>query len=275
MNRLLKQLVLKTWRTIAPKRARNSLRLWLMLDLPDRAPQLIEKFSDGPIVVLAPHMDDEIIGPGGTIIHHVQAPAQVTFVFMTNGADVRKNESRRAAEIVGVRDLVFLDGPDGSLTDTPDMTAKLEELLADRNPAVIYAPAMTDHHHDHWGTNRILRKVLDRLPPPMRRDLVIRGYEVWTPAPANRMVDITSVADLKKKAIDVFASQISQVDYSRTTMGLNQYRSMIHLLGRGFAEAFWELTCDEYRNAFDQISLATASAPVAECSPSGPRSTCG
>jgi len=36
---------------------------------------------------------------------------------------------------------------------------------------------------------------------------------------------------------------------------LNQYRSMIHLLGHGYAEAFFETTVDEYREFFDQISL--------------------
>jgi len=49
-------------------------------------------------------------------------------------------------------------------------------------------------------------------------------------------------------------------------MGLNRYRSMIHLQGRGFAEAFWELTCEEYRKAFDQVTLARESAPLAEAS---------
>ena len=88
MKHLFKQFVTGIWRMLVPKRAKNSLRLWLSLELPDRAPQLIEEFS-GPVVVLAPHMDDEIIGPGGAVIRHVQAGAAVTFVFMTDGAEVR------------------------------------------------------------------------------------------------------------------------------------------------------------------------------------------
>jgi N-acetylglucosamine malate deacetylase 1 len=275
MKRLIKRLVLFFWRRVVPKRARNSLRLWLMLEMPDRGPRLIEGFGGGPVVVLAPHMDDEIIGPGGTVMRHLAANCAVTFVFMTDGAagdpravdvsskqaysETRKNESRRAGEIVGVTDLVFLDGPDGALGDTPEMIAGLEKILRDRKPAFIYAPAVTDDHRDHWGTNRILRKVLDRLPVEATRDLVIRGYEVWAPLPANRMVDIGDFAEKKRLAIDAFVSQTKHVDYSRAILGLNQYRSMRQFFGRGYAEAFLESSCDEYREMFDRISLANES----------------
>ncbi|HEX4056032.1 MAG TPA: PIG-L deacetylase family protein [Tepidisphaeraceae bacterium] len=274
MKHLVKRVVVGTWRAIVPKGARNSLRLWLMLEMPDRAPRLIEEFGGGPVVVLAPHMDDEIIGPGGTVVRHVQAGAKISFIYMTDGmagdshlqdlqsrqhlARQRKDESRRAAEIVGVRDLAFLDGADGALADTPEMVGGLEKILIERKPGIIYAPAVTDHHRDHWATNRVLRKAMDRLPAPATRDLIIRGYEVWTPAPANRMVDISEVIEIKKRAIETFASQTRLVDYSRAILGLNQYRSMMHLFGRGFAEAFWEMTSDEYRAAFDRISLARA-----------------
>src|SRR5690348_6988030 len=39
----------------------------------------------GKVVVLAPHMDDEIIGCGGTIARHAAAGASVTVVYLTDG----------------------------------------------------------------------------------------------------------------------------------------------------------------------------------------------
>jgi LmbE family N-acetylglucosaminyl deacetylase len=266
MKRLARQMVLRAWRTLVPKRARNSLRLWLALEIPDTAPRLIEDFSGGPVVVLAPHMDDEIIGPGGTVLRHLQAKASVVFVFMTDGmagephakktlSEERKGESRRAAEIFGVRDLVFLDGPDGGLSDTEEIVAALANILIEHKPTIIYAPGLTDHHCDHWATNRILRKALDRLTGELTRNLVIRGYEVWTPLPANRMAEITEFAQTKRQAIEVFVSQTRLIDYAWTILGLNQYRSMVHLKGRGYAEAFFETTVEEYRWFFDRVSL--------------------
>jgi LmbE family N-acetylglucosaminyl deacetylase len=271
MKQLIKRFILFLWKRVVPKQARNSLRLWLMLEMPDRAPQLIAEFGGGPVVVLAPHMDDEIIGPGGTVIRHLAAGCSVSFVIVTDGGagdpravalsskqayvETRKQESRRAAEIVGVKDLVFLDGPDGELTDTPGMIAAMEKIFAERKPGIVYAPAVTDNHRDHWGTNRILRRVLDRLPAAAKRDLVIRGYEVWTPLPANRMVDISGVVEKKRAAIEAFESQTKMVDYSRAILGLNQYRSMRGFFGKGYAEAFLESSCDEFCGMVDRICL--------------------
>jgi LmbE family N-acetylglucosaminyl deacetylase len=238
----------------------------LTLEVPDAAPRLIQEFGGGRIIVLAPHMDDEIIGPGGTILRHLEAGASVTFVYMTDGmagephakkslSEERKAESVRAAGIFGVRDLIFLDGPDGSLDDSPTIVAALEKIITNLRPTIIYAPGLTDHHRDHWATNRILRKSLDRLPSDLSRGIIIRGYEVWTPLPANRMADITQFVQTKRRAIEVFVSQTRLIDYTWTILGLNQYRSMVHLLGHGYAEAFFESTVEEYRQFCDQISL--------------------
>ena len=41
--------------------------------------------SNERIVVLAPHMDDEVIGCGGTLARHVACGAEVTIVFLTDG----------------------------------------------------------------------------------------------------------------------------------------------------------------------------------------------
>jgi len=277
MKRSLKRLVRRGWRLLAPRRARNSLRLWLMLETPDLAPVLITDFSDHAVMVLAPHMDDEIIGPGGAVALHVRAGSTVTFVFMTDGragdrnapapqptpqqgAQTRRAESHAAAEIIGVKDLCFLDGPDGALRETPGIIDALTDLLRQRRPKVIYAPALTDRHPDHWATNRILRLALERLDARQQEQTIIRGYEIWSPLPANRMADITSVAQIKQQAIQVFVSQTRYVDYSWTATGLNQYRSMIHMHGRGYAEAFLESTVPEFRELFELISLKNPSS---------------
>ena len=271
MKDLIKGMVKSAWRTLLPPSARSSLRLWLLLDTPDYSPRLIKEFSAEPVVVLAPHMDDEVIGPGGAVLRHVKAGAAVTFVFLTDGAKggarvdpslpgIRKNESRKAAEILGVKELIFLDGPDGSLDDSPKIVGEVVEILKRRKPAFIYAPAMSDHHPDHWGTNRILRKAIDRLPGEISGKVLIRGYEIWSTCPANRMIDITDIVDTKRAAIDAFVSQTSQVDYARAILGLNQYRSMRHMAGRGFAEAFLETTAEEYRKLFDEIKIKHASS---------------
>src|SRR5580658_287426 len=123
MKRAVKKLAKSAYARLLPKGARNSLRLWTLLHSPDRAPRLIQSFTAGPVLVLAPHMDDEVIGCGGTLHCHVQAGAKVTVAYLTDGragdpslapdqiskmAEERKNESRRATELLGISDLIFL-----------------------------------------------------------------------------------------------------------------------------------------------------------------------
>src|SRR5882724_2841134 len=48
-------------------------------------PPVVCKPESGKILVLAPHMDDETLGCGGTIARHAQAGADVAVVFLTDG----------------------------------------------------------------------------------------------------------------------------------------------------------------------------------------------
>lgn len=174
-----------------------------------KTPKLVSAFAEPIIVVFAPHMDDEVIGPGGTIALHRQAGATVTHVFLTDGlgsgpelrtgrlpaeelerlrgemGETRKRESRKAAELVGIEELIFLDAPDGKLHETPEIVDRVHRILKEKKPNIIYAPSIVDNHRDHRATNRILRLALEPLPKEITSGLLIRGYEVWTPLPAN------------------------------------------------------------------------------------------
>lgn len=229
-------------------------------------PELVSDFDAEPALVLAPHPDDEVIGPGGTIRRHKLAGASITVAILTDGrwgghnpdgtlVQRRKEESLRAAEIIGTPPPLFFDAPDGNLEETPELLARIAPLFTENKPKYVYLPALTDRHPDHWSTNRLLYELLAKLPREIARNVVIRGYEVWTPAPANRCVDITQTAEVKRQAIDVFASQTGADDYAAAALGLNRYRSLQHLHGRGYAEAFMQMTPAEFRELFKAASL--------------------
>jgi LmbE family N-acetylglucosaminyl deacetylase len=227
------------------------------------------------VLVLAPHMDDETLGCGGSLHRHVTAGEAVTIVYMTDGrkgdpalnarplppaerehledalAAVRREEARQAAAVLGVRDLRFLENRDQELRVTPHTRRQVRELLEDLRPDLVYVPFPTDHHPDHRATNRILLAALAvcrGIAPPL-----CCGYEVWAPIEPNCLVDITPVADVKQRALAQFQSQMATIDYSRCIMGLHAYRSMVHLHGRGFVEAFVLLPAAAYRRAASRI----------------------
>jgi LmbE family N-acetylglucosaminyl deacetylase len=257
----LKSIARAIFRRIIPKSAHTSLRLWLLMDWPDEVPIVVDKFGAEPVLVLAPHPDDEAIGPGGTIRRHVLAGAAVTVVVVTDGrwggydpdntlVARRKAESQAAAKIIGTLDPIFLNGPDNGLDVTPEMVAPIERILRETRHAFIYLPALTDNHRDHWATNRILAAAIKSMPADYRKQVIIRGYEVWSTLIANCFVDITTVIELKKQAIDAFPSQTKIDDYTGAAVALNRYRSLRAQRGKGYAEAFMQMTVEEFEKLY-------------------------
>lgn len=253
----LERLARAVYRGLLPARVKNSLRLRLLFDERDKPPRIVERFDDGPVLAIAPHMDDEVVGCGGALRRHVLAGARVTVVFLTDGArgnaelapepglpERRRAESRRAAEILGTHELVFLDRPDGALEADDALAGELAGLLARTRPALVYLPSLLDTHEDHWVSCLALRAALERgdLRPRLRQ------YEVWSPLIANAVVDLTPVLQEKRRALEQFESQLPHLDLVRLALGLGQYRS-IHLDGgRGHAEAFFESDEDAFRS---------------------------
>lgn len=276
MGELLKKLVRSAYRSLLPASAKSTLRLYLLLEECDKPPEPVTAFDCGAVVVLAPHMDDEVIGCGGTLRRHALAGCRVTVVFLTDGrrgdpdlyrqdldpaglqareqalAAIRKEESRRAAGILGIAERIHLDAPDGSLAPEPAIVDEITRILAERRPGVVYVPSMLDVHRDHWAANRILAAALDREALRGQR-FAVREYEAWTPLLANRVVDIDEVSAAKFQALEAFESQNRHVDYVHTTRGLNMYRSIYRMGGRGYAEAFYESTPAGYRLLFDRF----------------------
>ena len=76
-------------------------------------------------LVIAPHMDDETLSCGGTIVRHVEAGHHVTVCIVANRAyghkykpeliNHEKASCQKAQEILAYQDLIFLDLPDEQL----------------------------------------------------------------------------------------------------------------------------------------------------------------
>ena len=87
------------------------------MDRPDRA------------MVVTPHPDDAEIGCGGTIAGWIDQGTVVVYVLCTNGdkgsgdpemtskrlAEIREREQAEAADVLGVREVIYLRYPDGAL----------------------------------------------------------------------------------------------------------------------------------------------------------------
>lgn len=277
MKDFLKFAVQKAYHRFTPVKIKNALALSLILEK-DIAPVLMDRPPGSRILVLAPHMDDEVLGCGGTLYKHVTAGDRVTVAYMTDGRKgvsavndgnftpeererredevvrTRQEESRRATALLGISDLRFLNNRDQELAEDPKSCSELARIIEEVRPDLVYVPFMTDRHKDHWMTNRVFFGAISLL----RKELVPErccGYEVWSPLYPNCIVDITREVEVKRNALSEFTSQMEEIDFSRAIIGLHAYRSMTHLTGRGFAEAFYLTTPHSYRSLFERMRL--------------------
>ena len=211
------------------------------------------------VVVLAPHMDDETIGCGGTLARHVARGADVTVIFLTDGRrggrpddpagaqrlmQTRRREAEAALEILGVKRMHCLDLVDGELHSTPEAAARLRELLQASPPDLVYLPFFLEEHPDHRAASQLLLDATAGTALTPR----CHGYEVWTPLFPNCFVNIDSVLDIKRAAVQQYRSQLEGSDYLHTQLGLNAYRSTAMLDGTcRYAEAFVSLPLHQYR----------------------------
>jgi LmbE family N-acetylglucosaminyl deacetylase len=186
---------------------------------------------DEPLLVIAPHADDEAIGCGGTLA----LAAQATIVLLTGDAQ-RHEEARDAARSLGVTDLVAFGLDDQRVSSREDLAESLRLLLEDRRPATILIPFPLDRHRDHVAAARATAAA--------RPACELWCYEVWTPLDPNRLVDISSAVEAKRAAISLHRSQVAELPYADAALGLNTYRALL-APGATHAEAFLRVTLAE------------------------------
>lgn len=212
--------------------------------------------ESGRVLVLAPHVDDETIGAGGTILAHKENGAAVTVLYLTDGsgsmsqsvgaelADIRKEEAKQVKAILELDEIHFLDAKDGQLqkaTESEAFQQTFQEHVEQIDPDVIYLPTMIDCHPDHVATGELLLGLTGERK--------VRLYEINTAIPPHRLncvVDVSGHQRQKEKAIDLFTSQAIDFD---GFLNLSAWKSA--LLGKEAAvthvETFLEMPLAQFQ----------------------------
>lgn len=199
--------------------------------------QAVAQLAARQALVLAPHADDEVFGCGGAIASHVQRGIPVSVIVLTDGslygdAAVRVAESRAAAAVLGYGEPEFWGFPDRALRHDQDLVGRLVEKIVATGADLVYAPSPWEIHPDH-------RQTAGAAAEAVRRTGVrIAFYEVGSPLRPNVLLDITAHAEVKKKAMLCFASQLQQQDYGRHIAALNLYRTYTLTRDVAAAEAY-------------------------------------
>ena len=140
-----------------------------MINVPDNVLN-----SGNRILVLAPHPDDETLGCGGTIALYAGMGKEVCAAIISKGeavnvkaediADLRRKEAYRAAEILQIRQVVFMDFPDTALNTYYDEVKQgIRGLMHTFKPDIVFAPSPMDLHEDHVVVSKIAMSLLKEL----------------------------------------------------------------------------------------------------------------
>lgn len=213
----------------------------------------------GPWLIFAPHADDETFGMGGSLYQASRQGVTTTVVVMTDGAlggnadnlvARRQSEVQAAARLLGVSALHLWDFPDRGLSDDSIRQAAVDKVaacIADCQPGTVFMPGLLEPHPDHRGTTAIVWAALQQLTERPWRGIqpACWLYEISVQSPVNRLIDITTVMDVKQQAMDIYASQNSENNYPDLIRALNKARTFSMPSDISHVEAYFEVPADQ------------------------------
>ena len=195
---------------------------------------------EGPYLIFAPHPDDETLGMGGTIALAAKEGIAIYVVFMTNGdmggdPNIRIEETNHATAVLTVKKNFYLNLKDRHV-DTEKLPEKiLIEIINTTQPKTFFLPSFQEIHPDHRATTRKILNFLQKR----NFSFTVWFYEINRQGEINCLIDISSVINVKKQAIDCYKSQQEILDYKTHCLSLNYARS-ITLGGKSvYTEGFW------------------------------------
>jgi LmbE family N-acetylglucosaminyl deacetylase len=219
-------------------------------------------------MAIVAHPDDLEFGAAGTVARWSQAGAEVCYVICTSGdvgiaasmsrdkaKEIRETEQRKAAEITGVKEVVFLREPDGTLVNTLELRKKLVREIRRFKPEVLITTDPTalffDNYINHPDHRAAGMAALDAVfpaagQPHVFEELAEEGLTAhktkrvyvnsWRDA--NTWVNITDTIDIKIAALKAHESQMAENNLEPDKM-LREWAARV---GEGkemeYAEAF-------------------------------------
>lgn len=217
------------------------------------------------VLVVTAHPDDEVLGCGGTIARMGKDGCEVFVLILGEGITSRypnregafddelkllREQSERANRLLGVKQLFHHDLPDNRFDTIPmlDIVKKIETIIKQVKPEVIYTHHDGDLNIDHSITNRAVLTATRPLPGSSVREVytfeTLSSTE-WafskqgTQFAANAFCDISATLDEKIEAIKQYKNELHDFPHPRSCEAIKAAAMKWgSLIGVPYAEAF-------------------------------------
>jgi len=237
-------------------------------------PYAHERLGGSPVLVLAPHPDDEVFGCGGAIVQLRNAGTDVRVVVLTDGEaqgdpEVRRAEARHAAEILGLDEPEFWGLDDRSLRPgDSELGDRLRSLLIDFAPGLLLLPSPAEIHPDHRAVAMLVYSVIQSASPGSAlHDALqatrVAAYEVSAVLRPNVLVDVSGEWETVLSAAEAYASQIEQHPYIEVMDGMARARRLTLPQEVERAEAY-HVVDPRYIRTHSAAEWAAAQGPIAD-----------
>jgi len=194
------------------------------------------------VLVVSAHPDDEILGIGGTAAKHAARGDEVKLAVISEGVSRRydparhaevKLQSRRAAAILGIEDVVHCDLPDQRLDTVPlsDVAGEVERLIEGFAPEIVYTHFAGDINRDHQVlAEAVLVAVRPYAAPSVREVLMFEtpSSTEWGSAQMlpvfhpNAFVDIGDTLERKVEAFLCYTAEVRDYPHPRSGQALRE-----------------------------------------------------
>ena len=217
------------------------------------------------VLVVTPHPDDAESGAGGTIARWTAQGRKVVLVVCTNGdkgtgdrtiapktlAKTREKEQMKAAEVLGISEVVFLKFPDQGLEDCSEFREKIVRQIRIHKPHTVLTTDLAHEyirHRDHYIAGRV---TLDAVFPYARDHLSfpehleegldphnVQEVFLWRPQDPDTFLDITETFETKIQALRCHSSQVRGLNEERRERMRSRHEEIGKKVGVQLAEQF-------------------------------------
>lgn len=219
------------------------------------------------ILAIGAHPDDVELGCGATVAKEIAAGKKVGILDLTRGElgtrgtpEIREQEAKAAAAILGVEVRENLGISDGFFTNSKENQLKIIEVLRKYQPDIVLCNAVDDRHIDHGkgaklasdacflsGLRRIETTHNGQQQQAWRPKLVYH-YIQWKNLEPDFVVDVGDFIKKKEEAVFAYTSQFydPNSDDPSTPISSSNFKESIsyrakdlgRLIGAEYAEGF-------------------------------------
>ena len=204
-------------------------------------------------IVIAPHPDDETLGVGGTLLRRKSEGASIAWVIVTTMSaesgwsieqiNKRTDEIRRITQLYDFDEVYRLNFTTAQLDMIPmsDLVSAMSDVFKTFQPEEVFMPHPADVHTDHrfvfdavsacvkWFRFPSVKRVL-AYETLSETDFSLGTDQAFRP---NVFVDIENFLSEKLRAIDIYASEVSEFPFPRSHEAIQSLAKL-----RGAASGF-------------------------------------